>query len=212
MLLLPMQQVMYGKIEQRNLSRKVCMAGSIAAFCFLWLWGIGIMDWNGIYYTLLCAVAASISFGRFRKLKKAIMPVLDCFIRLEEESLEAYQPGDCGEYEYCHIFFSEIAQIVLGSRYRRASFYIVLKDNAVKSSIGMADTPGRRIFLVKGEVYDRKEFLTMYQNFCEKLPAGAEHGILEIPDGWRREPVDMYCIFLWLISAFFLLPVFYMIL
>lgn len=212
MLLLPMQQAMYDKIEQRNLSRKVCMAGSAAAFCFLWLWGIGIMDWNGIYNTLVCAAAASVSFAWFRKLKKAVMPVSDCFIRLEETFIEVYQPGADGEYEYCNIFFTEIAQVVQGSRYRRASFFIVLKDNAVKSSIGMAEAPDRRIFLVKGEVYDRKEFLGMYQRFCGKLPEGAARGILEIPDEWKREPVDMYCVFLWLIPALFLLPVLYMIL
>lgn len=170
------------------------------------------MDWNGIYNTLLCAVAASVSFVRFRKLKKAIMPVSDCFICLEEESLEVYQHGTGGEYEYCHIFFAEIAQVVQGSRYRRASFFIVLKDNAVKSSIGMTEAPDRRIFLVKGEVYDRKEFLTMYQNFCRKLPEGAARGILEISDEWKREPLDMYGVFLWLIPILFLLPVLYMIL
>lgn len=212
MLLLPVQQAMDEKIGQRNMSRKICSACSIAAFCSLWLWGMGMTDRAGIYYTLLCTAAAAVSFARFWKLKRAIMPVAGCFIRLEEESLEVYQPGDGGEYEYCHIFFAEIAQAVVGSGYRRASFYIVLRENAVESSIGMADAPDRRIFLVKGEIYDRKEFLAMYQNFCRKLPENVEHGNLEIPDGWRRKPADMYCIFLWVFSALLFLPVFYLIL
>lgn len=212
MLLLPMQQAMYEKIGQRDLSRKTGIAGSIAAFCFLWLWGTGMMGWAGIYDALLCTVAASVSFVRFWKLKRAVMPVSGCFIRLEEDVLEVYQPGDCGEYEYCHIFFAEITQVVLGSRYRRASFYIVLKDNAVESSIGMSDAPDRRIFLVRGEVYGRKEFLSMYQSLCRRLPEGVEYGNLEIPDGWGRKPADMYYIFLWLVPALLLLPVFCMIL
>lgn len=213
MLLLPTEQAMFKKMGHRDMGHRLAVAGSIGAFAALMLWGTGLTGWQGLYYALMGAVVAAVCSARCRKLKREIMPVSDCFIRLEGGRLTVRQPAKDGKYEGCSVLLSWIAQVEPGSRYKVPSLYIALREDAPESSIEDQGAAGRRIFLVSGEGYGRKEFISLYKSFCGQLPDSVEHGNLKMPEDWGKEPVDLYMVFLWLLPALLAVPViFYLIL
>lgn len=207
MLLFAREQEMYGKMGKRDLCRKMCIVAAVAAFGFLWLWGVGVTDDAGLYETLLCLAVFLVSLIRYEKLKKRIMPVTGCFLRLEEEWLAVRQPGKDGQYEECRIFLPEIGLLIPGSSLDPPSFFLVLENDAQKSRIGVKERKTRQIFCVQGEWYGQEEFVALYQCFFQKLPDRLQKTAGDIPSGRKRMRVDFYQIFLWILPALFLLPV-----
>lgn len=207
MLLEASDAAMYEKMDRREKSRIIFGMSLAAAFAALLLWGFAVVDGLGIYYTLISLMAAAISFYEYRKLKREIMPLAGCFISLQAEYLSVCQPKGSGKYEACEIYYQEVEKVIAGRRSGIPSFFVILRESAQYSSIIDPDTSGRTIFCVNGEHYDKKLFVNMFVGFCGKLPERAAFINMDSRSRWKREKMDGYDLFLYMLPTFYILPV-----
>lgn len=212
MLLKANEKVMYEKMDRRERCRKMFAVSMVTAVISLLLWGFAVLNAAGIYYALLSGIVACVSFFEYRRLMALIMPLSACRICLTEEYISVYQIKGSGKYESCRIYFGEVKKVVAGKRYGTPEFYIILQEKCQLSSIHDPDVSGRTIFLVKGEDYEKKEYMHMFRSLCMGLPDTAELVNPENVSRWKKEKIVFYDIFLYIVPAFCLLPVIFRIL
>lgn len=94
-----------------------------------------------------------------------------------------------------------------GRRCGIPSFFIILQEGVVQSSIQDLDVTGRTIFCVKGEDYDKKAFICMFRTLCKMLPDETALVNMENQRRWKREKTAGYDVFLYIVPFFYLLPV-----
>lgn len=207
MLLTASDTAMYEKMDRREKCRKVLMGSSAAALISLSLWGFAVLNGSGVYYALLSVIIAGISLREYRKLKREIMPITGCHISLEDETISVFQTKGAGKYEACTIYFHEVKKVMPGRRCGIPSFFIILQEGVVQSSIQDLDVTGRTIFCVKGEDYDKKAFICMFRTLCKMLPDETALVNMENQRRWKREKTAGYDVFLYIVPFFYLLPV-----
>lgn len=208
MLLTASDTAMYEKMDRREKSRVMFGISAAAAFAAILLWGFAVLDAAGIYYTFLGTVTAVVSLLEYRGLKRNIMPVSGCFISLGEGYIEVRQPKGSGRYEACRIDYREVEKVMPGSQRGIPSFFIIIREDAAYSSIQDPDAAGRTVFCIKGEDYDSEMFLQLFVAFCRELPEGTIFAGMENRRRWKMERISAYEVFLYILPALYLLPVF----